>query len=124
MDKRKVLIVDDEPDICDSFKEFLERKGCQVFTALKSEEAWRIFQKEKPDACSIDLHMAYSEFDGLELLRRIREVDKDVFCVVFTVEEEKEAVEKAKQLGANAYREKPANLEELQELIDMLAGSR
>jgi DNA-binding NtrC family response regulator len=122
MSKRKVLVVDDEQDICDSFKELLERRNCQVFTALKTEDAWEIFQRERPAACSIDIHMPFSAFDGLELLRRIREVDKEVFCIVFTVEEEKEAKEKAERLGTNIYRQKPATIEELEEIMGMLAG--
>jgi len=122
--KRKVLVVDDEKDIGDSFKELLERRNCQVFTALKSEDAWEIFQKERPQACSIDIHMPSSAFDGLELLRKIRDVDKEVFCIVFTVEEEREAKERAEKLGANIYRQKPASIDELEEIIGLLAGRK
>jgi two-component system response regulator DctR len=119
---RKVLVVDDEPDILDSLKEMLQRRGCQVFACLKTEEAWEVFQKERPDAVSIDIHMYASTFDGLELLKKIREIDKDVYCIVFTVEEDQAAIRKAEALGVNEYREKPGNIEELKDLINTLAG--
>ena len=122
MGKRKVLVVDDEVDICEPMKAILEREGCQVFTALKSEEAWDIFQRERPEACSIDIHMTDSAFDGLELLRKIREIDKDVLCIMFTVEEEKEIIEEAKRLGVSMYREKPVTVEEYHDLIKLLVG--
>ena len=122
MEKRKVLVVDDEPDICDSFRELLTHRGCEVFTALKSEDAWEIFQRERPQACSIDIHMTYSAYDGLELLRRIREIDQKTYCIVFTVEEEKAMQEKAAQLGADQYRPKPASAQELRELVDDLCA--
>jgi len=121
MAKKKILIVDDEELLCESLKEMLERGGCQVFTALRSEEAWRIFQSERPKACCIDLHMGpSSEFNGFELLRRIREVDKEAFCIVFTVDSEKSTEERAKALGADMYQRKPISSDTLHDFLDKL----
>ncbi|MFH1768033.1 MAG: response regulator [Candidatus Omnitrophota bacterium] len=122
MAKRKVLIVDDEADIAESLKEIVKRKGCQAFSALKSEEGWGIFQRERPDICCIDIHMPDSDFDGIELLRKIRDMDKDVRCFLLTRVEDKDKRDEAQRLGVEAYFEKPLSSEEFEKFIDLIAG--
>ena len=116
MDEKKVLIVDDEEDICLSLKEIIERKGGKVFASIRAEDAWEIFQNEKPTSCILDLHMPYSKFDGLELLQKIRDVDQNVTCLILTRMEDK--MELAKEKGANGYFIKPLDMEELNRLIE------
>lgn len=123
MSRRKILIVDDEPEITDSLKSILERKGCQVFTAAKSEEAWEIFQKEKPHACTIDINLPFSNYDGVELLKKIKQADKSVICVMLTcIYAAEDKGKLALDLGADAFKEKPLARKELLQLIDLLMG--
>ena len=49
MDKKKILVVDDEKDVCDFFKDFLDEENYRTFTALNGEKAIDITRKEKPD---------------------------------------------------------------------------
>jgi DNA-binding response OmpR family regulator len=117
MGAKKVLIVDDEPDISDSLKEIIETKGCRAFATVKSEEGWEIFQREKPDVCIMDIHMPFSKFDGVELLRKIRGIDKKVCCIFLTRIEDKEIKDTVDALGAAAYFEKPLSSEEFEKLM-------
>lgn len=122
MDKRKVLVVEDEQEVLSAMKDMLERKGCQVFITDKAEVAWDIFQKEHPQAVSIDINLPFSKFDGLELLSRIRQSDKKVYCAVFSCLEAADKKPEAVRLGANDYVEKPLGSQELISLIDNLSG--
>jgi len=118
MEKKKILIVDDEEDISFSLKEILETKGCDVYATVNSSEAWELFQRERPQVCLLDIHMPYSEFDGIELLRKIRSMDKEVKCLFLTRIEDDDTKEVARTLGVNEYFEKPLDGEEFDRLID------
>ncbi len=119
--QRKVLIVEDEQDICKFMKRMLELKGCQVFAAFTAQEGWEIFQKEKPNAVSIDILLSHSEFDGIELLRRTRKIDKDVLCIMVTRIEDKKSIEEVKALGVAGIFIKPPDAKELDRFIELLA---
>ncbi len=121
MSKKKILIVDDEEDISYSLKEIIESQGCEVFATVKNEEAWEIFNKERPQVCLLDIHMPFSEFDGIELLRRIRSVDKNVICLFLTRIEDDETKETAKALGVNDYFEKPLDGDAFDKLIEYVS---
>lgn len=118
---RKVLIVDDEEIISKNLKEIIEMRDCQAFMALTTPEAWEIFQKEKPDVCIIDINMAYSPYNGIELLRKIREVDKKIKCVILTCIDARERGEEAKKFGIQGYYEKPLG-SNFNEFIDNVVG--
>ena len=118
MEHRKVLIVDDEEDISFSLKEIFENKGCHVFATTKNEEAWQIFQQERPSVCFLDIHMPFSEFDGIELLRRIRGLDKEVKCLFLTRIEDQETKNKAHELGVDEYFEKPLDGDQFDRLVE------
>ncbi len=122
--QRKVLIVEDEQDICKFMKRMLELKGCQVFGAFTAQEGWEIFQKEKPNAVSIDILLSHSEFDGIELLRRIRKVDKDVLCIMVTRIEDKKSIEEIESLGVAGIFIKPPDAKEMDHFIELLAIGR
>lgn len=124
MENKKILVVDDEKDICDAFKVMIERYGCKVFTALKAQDAWEIFQREKPQACTIDIFLPFSAYDGLELLKKIRAIDKETFCIVFSCAEEKDKGQKALSLGADVYLEKPLDALGWRSLVDLLVKGK
>lgn len=119
----KILVVEDEEDILEITRDILIKKGFAVFTALESEAALAIFDKEKPQICLIDIHMPKSPLDGIALLERIRQKSKATYCIMLTRITEKEKVEEAKRLGANRYVLKPLDYQELLKLIQE-AGSQ
>ena len=57
MDKKRILVVDDEQDLLDFVKLRLEANNYSVFTALDGEEAFEVFKKENPDLVVLDIIM-------------------------------------------------------------------
>jgi len=117
----KLLVVDDEEGIVDYTTKIYSRKGFITFSATDGITAVEIFKKEKPYITLIDVHMPYSPIDGVETLRRIKEIDKDAVCIMFTRITEKEKVEQSKRFGASAYLLKPFEIEDLDKAISEVA---
>jgi DNA-binding response OmpR family regulator len=67
---KKVLIVDDEPHVALVLKQFLERSGLKVFTALNGQLAVDLINKEYPDAIVTDVQMP--KMGGIELCELLR----------------------------------------------------
>lgn len=118
----KLLVVDDEEGIVDFTKKIYSRKGFTTFGATDGITAVEIFHKERPQINLIDVHMPYSPIDGIETLKRIKEIDKNAVCIMVTRITEKDKVEAAKRLGASAYVLKPLELEELDKVISEAAN--
>ena len=106
---KKILVVDDEIDVCDFVKQFFEERSFRVYTALSGMEALRILRRDKPDLIILDIRM--KEMDGIETLRRIRQIDKEVDVVMVTALDEVDKMKTAKRLGASEYITKPLVLE-------------
>lgn len=121
MAKKKVLVVDDEETISRNLKEMLEMRDCEAFMALDTVTAWELFQKEQSQVCIIDIHMFRSPFDGVELLRKIRQIDQKVKCVILSCVDEKQRRDEINALGVTAYYEKPLGID-LLTLINKVAN--
>jgi signal transduction histidine kinase len=66
----RVLVVDDEPDVCDLLAAILKTSGAEVMAATSAEEAFEALRRERPDVLLCDLGMPGE--DGFSLLRRVR----------------------------------------------------
>lgn len=117
----KLLVVDDEEGIVDFTQRIYKRKGFITFGATDGITAVEIFKKERPQINLIDVHMPFSPIDGIETLKRIKEIDKDALCIMVTRITEKDAVEQSRKLGASAYVLKPLELAELDKVISEVA---
>ncbi len=104
----RVLIVDDEPEAVELLQEFLGAKGYDVITAGDGAEALRKVMDERPHLILLDVRMP--KMDGLEALRRIREIDKEVGVIMVTGVTEEEIGRQAMALGAFDYIVKPLDL--------------
>ena len=101
----KVLLVDDEPVLLDLERQILERKfGFSIETVESGEEALIMLRSTQFDAIISDYSMPV--MDGLSLLRKIREEDKQIPFVLFTVKEREEIAIEALNSGANFYVQK------------------
>lgn len=118
----KLLIVDDEEGIVDYTKKIYARKGFITFGATDGITAVEIFQKERPNISLIDVHMPFSLIDGIEVLKRIKDIDKNAICIMVTRITEKDKVERARLFGAAAYVLKPLEVEELDKVISETAN--
>lgn len=123
MNQRKVLVVDDYPDITSFMKNMLIKKGCQVFTASSLEEAWQICRSQHPDACSLDLHLKPCSFTAVGLLRKIRSFDPRILRVVFTrIRLFPTLEDEPREDDYHAWFTKPpVSKEEIDDLIELLA---
>jgi DNA-binding NtrC family response regulator len=114
----KLLVVDDEETIVYFTEKIFSKKGFTTFGATDGIAALEIFQKERPQIIIIDVHMPFSAIDGVETLRRIKEIDKDAVCLMVTRITSKEAVEDSKRYGALAYLRKPLDLDDLENAVE------
>jgi DNA-binding response OmpR family regulator len=111
----RVLVVDDEVQAVDLLREFLSAKGYEVITASDGDEALRKVKEERPHLILLDILMP--KMDGLEVLRRLREIDKEVGVIMITGVNEQEIARQAMALGAFDYIVKPLDLAYLEQSL-------
>src|SRR6266849_4258157 len=110
IDKSRVLVVDDEPQITRVLRTVLTSQGYQVRTAGEGESALSSFMEWHPELVITDLFMP--RMDGLELCRRIRAVST-VPIIVLSVKGEEGTKVEALDSGADDYITKPFGTDEL-----------
>jgi DNA-binding response OmpR family regulator len=104
----RVLVVDDEPDAVELLQEFLTTKGYEVITASDGEEALRKVKEDRPHLILLDVRMP--KMNGMEVLKRVREIDHEVGIIMVTAVNEEETGREALQMGAFDYITKPLDL--------------
>jgi len=121
---RRVLIVDDEPNIVTSL-EFLMRGGdYEVRVALNGAEALRLADSFRPDVILLDVMMP--QRSGFEVCQKIREnpVLRDVKIIMLTAKGRDAERDRGLDLGANAYVTKPFSTKELVNTVRELLSER
>ena len=107
MDKKKILVVDDEQDLLDFVKLRLEANNYNVIMATDGVEALEVFNKEKPDLVLLDILMP--KLDGFKVCQELKNNPQtvNVPVIMLTAKDRKDDITKAKQVGANGYLIKP-----------------
>jgi CheY-like chemotaxis protein len=103
--REKILVVDDEETLRNLAKEVLSEEGYQVTLASSSEEALEKFKQDSFDLVIADLRMP--GMDGIELLKRIKESNKDVQVILLTSYLSPSAALSCLEAGAFWYLTKP-----------------
>lgn len=116
MKKRKVLIIDDEVQMCDLFRKGITKEGYEVITALSGHDGIEKVKKEQPDIIFLDLKMP--EMDGIETLGYIRNVDKNVVVIILTAYPSMDTALKAYYLNIYDYMTKPFSLDTVKKVIE------
>ncbi len=116
MPKPKILIVDDEYLIRWSLSENLSKAGYRCVTAETGEEALDRFRTEAPDLVLLDIKLP--GIDGIEVLRRVKEWDRDIPVIMITATTQVDVAVQAMKLGAYDYVSKPFDLTEIQTKVD------
>ena len=104
-----ILVVDDEDAIVSSLSSILQDEGYEVSVAKSGAEALKIYTTDPPDLALLDIWM--TEMDGLETLRRIKELVPTAQVMMMSGHGSIETAVKAIKLGAYDYIEKPLSLE-------------
>ena len=110
MSNKKILVVDDEPDFLKLVKIRLENSGYDVVTALDGKEALEKVKNDKPDAVLLDILMP--GMDGLDVLRTIRQENKDLPVFIITAFSNEERFKMANKLNASGFIVKTSDLKE------------
>jgi len=113
--KTKILVVDDEKDICDVVRSFLEKRGYAVLTASDKEEALRLFRMEAPAVMLLDIRL--QDASGLDILKEVKEQDPQTRVLMLTGLKDEENIRRAKELGADDYIAKPFTMEFLEKVV-------
>jgi len=101
---KKIMVVDDEPQILKVLRAYLEKSGFQVVSAADGNSALAIFKREKPDFLILDLNLP--GMDGLDVCKAIRrESNVPILMLTARVEEADRLI--GLELGADDYVVKP-----------------
>ncbi|MFH1007988.1 MAG: response regulator [Candidatus Latescibacterota bacterium] len=111
----KVLVVDDELEICNLLSKFLTEKGDQVVTAADGEEALAKVERERPQMVLLDIDMP--GMNGMEVLRRIKEMDDGIGVIMTSMARGMDTVEQALRMGVNDYLTKPIDFDYLDKVL-------
>jgi CheY-like chemotaxis protein len=117
---RRVLVVDDEPNILYALEETVRDLGFECVAACDGEEALIIARGIRPDLIITDVIMP--RLNGYELCERLKadEATRAIPLVLVTVRAGEKDLRKGSTAGADAYLIKPFHLTDLQEVIDNL----
>ena len=101
MSKRKILLVDDSPDLLKLIGARIKQWGYGLIKAQDGQEALRMAKEEDPDIIILDYMLPDS--DGIKVLRQIREFNKTVPVIMFTAYPEISAMDEARDLAISAF---------------------
>ena len=125
MKQKKILLVDDDPDIISAFEAILSNKGYDVITAMNKNDGIEKVNSQSPDLAILDVMMD-DEHDGFEMSREIKKSHPDLPVIMLTGISEitgvnfRAAAADPEWLPADEYLDKPVSPEELIETIENL----
>lgn len=113
---KRLLVVDDEIEICNFVKMFFEQRGLKVLQASNAEEAVAAAASFQPNIVLLDVMMKNSD-DGITTLPRVREAAPKARVLMTTGIDDEISIVRAKSLGASDYITKPLVLEDLETTV-------
>ena len=127
MSAKKIVIIDDDPEICDAMSEILSQDGYQVFTALDTRKGHQLFVDTRPDLLILDIMMETMD-EGLNFATEVKRND-GAFGVPILIVSARPPVEKGygrtldedlDWIHADIFMEKPIEPEELIHNVKLL----
>ena len=116
--KLKLLIVEDDPNLGQILKEYLEVKGFDPHLCSDGESGLDAFKKNNFDFCILDIMLPKK--DGFELAKEIRASDRHIPLIFLTAKSMREDTIEGLKIGADDYVKKPFSMEELIARIENL----
>jgi len=111
----RILIIDDEIIIRKLFTRLLTREKYRVLTASNGKKGIETVKKEKLDLVILDLKMP--EMDGIEALKRIKEINKNIRVIIITAFGTIKSASDALNLGADDFISKPFDIAKIRTTI-------
>ncbi|RPE11429.1 response regulator [Paenibacillus polymyxa] len=111
MEKKKVLIVDDQNGIRILLMQVFGSEGYETFQAANGKIALEIVEKEPPDLVLLD--MKIPGMDGLEILKHLKSMNPDIKVIMMTAYGELDMIKEATELGALMHFTKPFDIDEM-----------
>lgn len=124
-EKKKILLVDDEPDLAQLVSLRLKAAGYEVQVAYDGQQAIDQVKKSRPDLVILDLMLP--KIDGYKVCRLLKfdERTRTLPILIFTARAQVEDVTLATECGADAYLTKPFDAEALlSKLAELLGGEK
>lgn len=117
MDKKKVLIVDDQNGIRVLLMEVFSSEGYSTYQASNGKIALNIVREESPDIVLLD--MKIPGMDGLEILKQIKKMEPQMKVIMMTAYGELDMIKEATDLGAIMHFTKPFDIDEMRVAVNM-----
>ena len=115
----KILIVDDEVDICDFLKNFFRERNFKTLVAHNGKEAMRLVEDESPEIVILDINMPI--MNGIETLKEIKKTGNSCSVIMVSGVRDVSKIEETKKLGAVEYIAKPLLLDHLESTVLAIA---
>ncbi|MCM8780445.1 MAG: response regulator [Candidatus Omnitrophica bacterium] len=110
--EKKILVVDDDPKICELLERFLIKKDFQPTIATSGKEALEKVKAENPAIVLLDIKMP--DMDGINILKKIKETNERTAVIMITGLKDEEIAKEAMASGAYDYITKPFDLDYLE----------
>lgn len=117
MDNKKVLIVDDQNGIRVLLVEVFSSEGYLTYQASNGKLALEIVKEESPHLVLLD--MKIPGMDGLEILKHIKAIDREIKVIMMTAYGELDMIKEATDLGALMHFTKPFDIDEMRMAVNM-----
>lgn len=114
----RLLIVEDEKELCDTIAKSLRRSGYEADTCYDGREAAMLLEVERYDLVVLDLNLP--QMDGMEVLRSLRKADGETKVLILSARSQIADKVEGLDAGANDYLAKPFHLDELEARIRSL----
>ena len=118
--ENKILIVDDEKDMCELLSMNLSLKGYATEKAHDGKAALEAIKKRSPDLIILDVNMP--KMDGFQLLKKLKSTPlyARIPIIMLTVKKEPVYLDKGITLGADFYLDKPFKFENLMNFVELI----
>jgi DNA-binding NtrC family response regulator len=117
-----ILVVDDDPDVCEYLQDFLTAEGYAVTVLGDSTQALERLREDEFHVVILDLMMP--KLSGLDLLQQIRAVDDDIGVIILTGHPSLESATSSIEHEVAAYIKKPFSNQEFRAAIDRIAKKK
>ncbi len=113
----RILIIDDEPEIRELYRNFLETEDYEIHEAQNGQEAFRLAGEKSFDLYITDIMMP--EMNGVDFMKVLKMIDPDAIVIIVTGYDDMEYTREALNYGAFRFLTKPINMKEFLQVVEL-----